>query len=170
MRRLVNFGRHPSLRDDRGCKSLASSYLCPMAAVVDIGELLRRHHLRVTRARTQIYAILERSRVPTTAAQILSALKRVEVHLDIVTVYRTLDTLERCGLVAKSDRMKEGWRYVARSAPHGHVVVCTECGTSAAIATCELERFEQSVHRCTGYTDIRHTLQFQGRCPDCARA
>lgn len=141
-----------------------------MASMDDIRTVLRDHRLRVTAARVGVYATLERTTCPTTAADIMHALKEEGISVDLVTVYRALDALERSGLVSKSDRMKEGWRYVTRAAQHTHVIVCTVCGTSMPIASCELERFERTISRSTGFTDIRHTLQFQGRCPDCSRA
>jgi Fe2+ or Zn2+ uptake regulation protein len=135
--------------------------------VVDITKALHAQGLRVTEARCSVYSFLEEAREPLAASQIEEGLRKVGEEFDLVTVYRTIETLERCALVARVDRLREGWRYIVRSRRHGHLITCSECGESTAMATCELERLERSLAEATGYTNIRHSLQFFGTCPEC---
>ena len=87
--------------------------------------------------------------------------------IDLVTVYRTLETLEQCQIVTRIDRLKEGWRYMLRSVEHRHTITCSRCGSSSPLAHCQLASIEQSVERATGFSDIHHSLQFFGICPNC---
>ncbi len=137
---------------------------------VDIAQALHAQGLRVTEARCSVYAFLEEAHKPLAASQIEEGLRNSGEEFDLVTVYRTIETLERCALVARVDRLREGWRYIVRSRRHGHVITCSECGESAAMATCELERLERSLAETTGYTNICHSLQFFGTCPGCSSA
>lgn len=136
---------------------------------IDIDERLKGQGLRVTSARRAIYMLLHQGPDPMSAAQIVASLHQAAVAIDLVTVYRTLETLERCGLVARVDRMPEGWRYAVRSKHHAHTIVCSDCGGASPLDICDLQRMERSLERATGFTNISHSLQFFGTCPSCRK-
>lgn len=133
----------------------------------DLDDLLRSQGLRSTGARRSVYLALQSSTTPLSAAQIDEALSATGVAIDLVTVYRTLETLERCHLIMRVERMKEGWRYAIRSKHHHHSIVCSVCGSASPLEQCQLSRLERTLEHSTGFSNIRHSLQFFGTCPDC---
>jgi Fur family ferric uptake transcriptional regulator len=133
----------------------------------DIDRTLRDQGIRVTQARRSVYDSLLHASDPLSAAEIDQALQGAGISIDLVTVYRTLDTLERCGLIVRTDRMNEGWRYMVRSKSHHHSITCSECGSSAPLESCDLKRIEESLGSSTGFANISHSLQFFGTCPRC---
>jgi len=135
----------------------------------DIDAALKAQGVRVTQARRSVYALLQASPEPLSAAQIDAGLRASseEVSIDLVTVYRTLETLERCTLIARVDRMNDGWRYAVRSQKHHHLIICSECGGTSPLDVCELNRIESALEKRTGFTNICHSLQFYGTCPQC---
>lgn len=135
----------------------------------DIALALRQQGVRVTNARRLTYEILQEAAEPLSVAQIAALLQHDGTSIDLVTVYRTLETLERCGLVARIDRLNDGWRYATRAKEHHHIIVCSECGGTSPLDVCDLNRIEKNVERSTGFTNIFHSLQFFGTCPDCSR-
>jgi len=139
-----------------------------MAQQNAVAKALRAHGLRITAARQSVFSALDASPSPMAASQVIQHLEQSGESLDPVTVYRTLASLERCDLVMRIDRMKEGWRYTLRARSHSHTIVCAECGRTAALEHCELERLERALERSTGFINVRHALQFSGICPLCA--
>lgn len=130
-------------------------------------ERLREQGVRLTEARCAVYELLSRTSSPLSAAQIDTSLRDAGVVIDLVTVYRTLETLERCALVMRIDRLNDGWRYGVRSKEHSHLITCSECGSTSPLDVCDLARIEGALERRTGYTNISHSLQFYGTCPEC---
>ena len=128
---------------------------------------LRERGVRVTGARRIVYRILLEAPAPLSASEVDQALSGSERSIDLVTVYRTLETLEKCGLVTRIDRLAQGWRYAPRAKDHSHQITCSRCGASSPLEHCDLERLEKSLERVTGFADIHHSLQFYGTCPGC---
>lgn len=159
---------HPSLRGYYSCKSLAPAYLADVTQQDAVAKTLRARGLRITAARRAVFSVLEASPSPMATSQVIQQLEHNGESLDPVTVYRTLASLERCDLVMRIDRMKEGWRYALRARSHSHTIVCAACGRTAAMEHCELERLERALERSTGFINVRHALQFSGICPMCA--
>lgn len=133
----------------------------------ELDDLLRSQGLRSTSARRSVYVALKSSSSPLSAAQIDEALNAAGIAIDLVTVYRTLETLERCDLIMRIERMKEGWRYAIRSTEHHHNIVCSVCGGASPLEQCQLSRLERDLEQTTGFRNVRHSLQFFGTCPDC---
>ncbi|MBL7988591.1 MAG: transcriptional repressor [Chlorobi bacterium] len=133
----------------------------------ELDDLLRSQGLRSTSARRSVYAALHSSNSPLSAAQVDEALNATGVAIDLVTVYRTLETLERCDLIMRVERMKEGWRYAIRAKEHHHSIVCSLCGSASPLEQCQLSRVERDLEQSTGFSNVRHSLQFFGTCPDC---
>jgi Fur family ferric uptake transcriptional regulator len=134
-----------------------------------IDALLRLRGVRVTQARRSVFELLSGSALPLSASQIDGMLGNAGQSIDLVTIYRTLETLERCGLITRADRFNEGWRYMVISREHHHMIVCSECGSTSPLDVCDLNRIEKSLERTTGFTNIRHSLQFYGTCAGCRR-
>ncbi len=134
-----------------------------------IDRALRQQGVRVTQARRSVYQILAGAEEPLSAAQVNAAIQAGTTPIDLVTVYRTLETLERCGLVTRVDRLDDGWRYGVRAKDHHHIIVCSDCGSKSPLDVCDLNRMEKSVERSTGFTNIGHSLQFYGTCPGCRK-
>lgn len=136
---------------------------------IDISDALKKQGLRPTAARRSVFELLERADGALSAAQIEAALRADGVGIDLVTVYRTLDALERCSLVMRAERMSEGWRYTIRSRKHTHSIVCSDCGSASPLDVCGLARIEQQLEQTTGFSNISHALQFYGTCPTCRK-
>ncbi|MCL4395738.1 MAG: transcriptional repressor, partial [Chloroflexi bacterium] len=87
--------------------------------------------------------------------------------IGLTTVYRTLGLLEELGYVQRI-HLKEGCHsYALAARPHGHHLVCTECGRAEEFADVRLERLIKSLHFKTGYAIDVHMVELMGRCPTC---
>jgi Fur family ferric uptake transcriptional regulator len=91
---------------------------------------LRAAGLKATAGRMELIHLLERQSKPLSASQISSAL-----GLNVVTVYRALETLVSAGLVRQgSDGRAAHFDYALK--PHHHHLVCSDCGFIPVCKTC----------------------------------
>ncbi len=81
-----------------------------------------------------------------------------------VTLYRTVESLQRAGLV-KAVRFpaedSERYELGEAIAAHHHHVVCKNCGASKAVQA------EPTTPRVRGFKVLGHQLEFYGLCRDC---
>ena len=82
---------------------------------MDIEKTLKNAGLRTTRQRRVILELLLACGSPLSHAEILS---KIEEHLDRVTLYRTLETLRKAGIVHQVQGIDGVWRFCA----HGEEV------------------------------------------------
>ena len=51
---------------------------------------------------------------------------------------------------------------------HYDHIVCTECGkVTLMVDACPVEKHERTIEKRYGYSELRHTLEFFGKCPEC---
>lgn len=129
---------------------------------------LRAEGHRLTRPRKAILAVLEKSKYPLSAADVHARLKREQVAVDLVTVYRTLAVLKKLGLIAQVELGEGQFRYEARQGrEHHHHIRCRGCGRIADLMLCPLKKLTALVERETRFTVEEHSLEFFGWCPKC---
>lgn len=110
------------------------------------------------------------------AKDIHASLGEVCPGIGLMTVYRTLDLLERTGIVHKIALADGQARYEIRPTAkkdHHHHLICTECGRivdySDFLAE-ELElvrKTEESLTRKHGFRILDHNIEFLGLCAKC---
>ncbi len=134
-------------------------------SVGDVLSRLRGMGFRVTPARTRLVETLARAKRPLSADEMHEAQSGAA---DRVTVYRTLEALERCGAIL---RFTFGNRHVYELAErHGHYLVCRECERVERLPSCSLrgiERTSLAVSKEFASVD-HHALQLSGVCRACA--
>lgn len=129
---------------------------------------LRASGLRITQPRLAILAALIKMEEPASVEAIHASLTRF--HCDLVTVYRTLSTLEEIGLVRRCFFLNGTclYRPTFLGKPIYHVVcrddnsvseLDPEMNTDLSAAIAQVEQ----VLRKRGYTEVSHMLEFFAR-------
>ncbi|MCD6577082.1 MAG: transcriptional repressor [Anaerolineaceae bacterium] len=104
------------------------------------------------------------------------ALKPIEVYdlgrksypnLGLVTVYRTLENLEKLGLLQKVHQPQGCNRYIKSAYGHRHLVICTSCGKVAYFDGFDLKQQFKKVGDELGFQIDDHWLQLFGTCRQC---
>jgi Fe2+ or Zn2+ uptake regulation protein len=136
--------------------------------------VLRTAGLRRTPVRVGVIQVLSRGGGrPMSVPQILGKLKDV----DSVTVYRTLGTFARKGLVHRVRGEDRGWRYALGGGAEDHDApqhrhphfVCESCGRVECLAQAEIPRgFVQSLGVGDDYAVSYSEVVLHGVCPRCA--
>lgn len=91
---------------------------------------LRSVGLRATQGRMALLHVLEGARRPLSAREIGRRL-----DLNLVSVYRALETLVAKGLVRQGSDGHAA-RFSYGLVPHHHHMICSDCGFSARCAAC----------------------------------
>jgi len=89
---------------------------------------LGEHGYRLTPQRLMVLSAIENSDDHISAEEIYAQVVAKYPHVNISTVYRTLELLKQLGLVTETDFGEGRVRYHPAGKGHHHHLVCTECG------------------------------------------
>lgn len=137
-------------------------------SVGEAGELFRRHGLKVTPQRLEIFAALMAGEDHPDAEAVYQNVRQRVPSISRDTVYRTLTTFEEKGLVRRAEILSGPSRFDANTEPHHHFV-CSLCGAIKDFASEALDRMSlpASVKKL-GRVDFAQ-VQVRGICKDCQR-
>jgi Fe2+ or Zn2+ uptake regulation protein len=132
-------------------------------------ELLRSHGLRITKSRQRILETLLAAQEPLSLEEIQRRSSEGGMVPDFATVFRVMTLLENLH-IAQKVLLNRSCSYFELVDPQQHYdhIVCTECGRiTLMIDSCPVERLEHAIGKKYGYVDLRHSLEFFGKCPEC---
>jgi Fur family ferric uptake transcriptional regulator len=122
---------------------------------------------RPTRQRRAVAAVMQSFDDFRSAQEIHDLLRDAGDNVGLSTVYRTLQALADGGEVDML-RTEEGEAVYRRcSERHHHHLVCRTCGRTVEVEGPTVERWSETVARQHGFTEVSHTLEIFGTCPDC---
>jgi Fur family transcriptional regulator, ferric uptake regulator len=105
------------------------------------------------------------------AQQIHAELRRRGEHIGLTTVYRHLQVLSEDGQVdAISGASGETLYRRCQTGAHHHHLICRSCGRSVEVEGKAVERWAEQVAAEAGFSDVGHTVELFGLCPDCSGA
>lgn len=136
--------------------------------MVDPGEVLRRHGLRMTDQRRRVLAVLTgRSHLtPDVIASVVA--EDGGPALPPSTIYRTLEALEEVGLVAHThlDHRAPTYHLAGR---HGHLhLVCRSCARILEVDPALASAMVQQVRSEVGFVADPTHMAIHGHCASCA--
>jgi len=135
-------------------------------------EILKERGYKVTPARLAILDIFTKSKKPLSAEMVYKKLDR-EKNINEVTVYRTLATLEKSGVLNRADLRKDSL-YFELADEHHHHLVCTNCDRVEDFENLEIEKEIEKIKRRVVETSSQfknindHSLEIFGLCQACA--
>ena len=126
---------------------------------------LHERGLRMTPQR-QLVLDAVRALDHATPEQICAQVQRTAPAVNITTIYRTLDLLDRIGLVRHTHLGHGAPTYSAREHEHVHLV-CSNCGDEDALSMQEARSLERLIGQHHGFRpDLTH-FAISGRCSAC---
>jgi Fur family ferric uptake transcriptional regulator len=130
-------------------------------------EVMKTSSLKGTQARVALLEFLTEKHGPFSPEDLHNILK--EKNMDLVTIYRTLASFEKIGLVRRCDFGDGVSRYEFESEKnHHHHVVCRNCKKVENLDKCSAKGIQKLVEDM-GYTSVSHNMEFFGICSDCRR-
>ncbi len=135
----------------------------------DITNKLGEQGYRLTPQRMMVLAAIENSANHISAEEIYAQVIDKYPHVNISTIYRTLDLLKRLGLVTETDLGGGRVRYHPAEKGHHHHLVCLGCGAIIDMDESVLVPLRANLRREYEFdADLRHLAIF-GRCNKCRR-
>ncbi|MFA6050819.1 MAG: Fur family transcriptional regulator [Candidatus Paceibacterota bacterium] len=132
----------------------------------DFNQLLKDAHLKVTEARLAVLSVFSSQCKPLSVEDISQKLKGKKI--DLVTIYRTLASLEKVGIVNRVDLRRDA-AYYELSDHHHHHIICTSCGKTEEFEECEIEgMLAKAVKKSKKFKSLSgHSFELFGLCTKC---
>lgn len=138
-------------------------------------ERVRTAVPRLTKGKKAVVEILYAAEHPLTAQEIYSQClcckNEAMQGIDLATIYRNIEQLEKIGIVCKNEHSHGGWRYTVAGTvaerQHSHSISCVACGKEIPIGSCVLAEVDKIIAERTGFHNIHHVVHFTGACPEC---
>ena len=122
---------------------------------------------RPTRQRRAVADVLGTFSDFRSAQEIHELLAQRGEAVGLATVYRTLQRLVEAHEVDVL-RTEDGEAIYRRcSDTHHHHLVCRGCGRTVEVEGPTVERWTRAIAGEHGFSDVSHTLEIFGTCPDC---
>lgn len=125
---------------------------------------------RPTAARRVVIEIVLNTRRALEPLEIFTLARRQHPKLGLVTVYRTLETLEALGLVQRVHQPGGCNIYLRAFEGHQHLLICTACGRAVFFEGDDLSALMERAARQSGFVVHDHWLQLFGTCAECRAA
>jgi Fur family ferric uptake transcriptional regulator len=128
-------------------------------------QLLKTNGLSITKERSEMFSILKNKSEPISISELV---KTSEPIINRSTVYRTIDTFEKIGVITK---IYSGWKYkieLSNDFNHHHHLTCTQCS--------KVFEFKESPNLLKQLNKIgeqkqflvtSHSLELKGLCSTC---
>ncbi len=133
-------------------------------------EHLRAGGLRVTPDRLTVFRHLTASQKPLTKPELVDRLKSFGINQ--ATVYRVIDLFAALGVVhaVLLPHGLVGYEPIPPFRQHHHHVVCSSCGSMAALYECEIDQVIRKELNQIGFIPSSHSLEVVGLCGKCRTA
>ena len=123
----------------------------------------------MTPQRRMIFSAIHSSDHHISAEEIYAQVRDKYPHVNISTVYRTLELLKGLGLVTETDLGGGRFRYHSADKGHHHHLVCRKCGRVLELDDSVLSPLEGIILRKYGFkVDLSHLAVF-GNCIECQK-
>jgi Fur family transcriptional regulator, ferric uptake regulator len=122
---------------------------------------------RLTPQRQLIVDALQDSEGHISAEEIHDQVKAKYPHVNISTVYRTLELLKSLGLVTETDFGGGRFRYHPADKGHHHHLICEQCNSAIDIDEAAFSQLKRTLFKDYGFkANLNHFAIF-GRCAKC---
>ena len=136
-----------------------------MKQIIDNCKKLRYVGLKATSQRLKILDVFCLQKKPLTAEDILKILSKTK--FDLVTVYRTIITFEKVGIIRRIDTREKAVRYEIAS-DHHHHLICVKCEDIKDVTLKnDLNEQEKIISKTKKFKVLNHSLEFFGICRGC---
>jgi len=137
----------------------------------DIITALRQSGCKITPQRRRIIKALHSSTNHLTPAEVFQKINSKSSGTGMVTIYRTLEILEKVNLVCRFNLKNGRTGYLLRRPrQHHHHLLCACCGQVLDLEGCHLEEVVEQVGTDTGFIITEHSFELTGICPGCQQA
>lgn len=133
----------------------------------DSFDYLQAQGYKLTHQRKLVLAILDESQQHLDADSLFRLAKQRDPKVSLATVYRTLATLKKLGLVQEHDLGEDHGHFeIVTAKPHFHFT-CSQCGTVFELRSKKIVRLTRELCAEEGLQMEAMHLLIQGLCAAC---
>ena len=130
-------------------------------------DACREQGLKVTHQRMEVFKAIHKAKDHPSVEDIYAIVNRRIPSISLDTVYRTVDTFEKLGLVSRFQAPDGRFRFDTNVDTHQHLV-CTNCGKIEDIHWDGIESLR--VPSVGGWSDLAlASVEIKGLCDTCRR-
>ncbi|MFH1784019.1 MAG: Fur family transcriptional regulator [bacterium] len=132
---------------------------------------LHGYGLKLTPQRMAVFSVLSKTNEHPDADSIFTEVKKILPSVSLATVYSTLKSLKKIGIVYEVGSLCESKHFDGNVEPHLHLI-CLDCNKIEDVhgmGRKDLRHLRESVARATDYDIVRSCLSFYGYCQICAQ-
>ncbi len=122
--------------------------------------------LRVTNQRLLVLQVIQRGQGHLAADEIYRRAREKNPHLSLSTVYRTLQTFKKLGLIEELHIDEGHHHYEKRSTQHHHLV-CLGCGRVVEFQYPSANLIKKNVREARDFEVTSSEIRMTGYCPKC---
>lgn len=123
--------------------------------------------IRITAMRLAVMETIRKTKKALSPLQIFDLTRQDHPHLGLVTVYRTIELLEREGLIEQIHHFENCQGILPAGEGHQHVLLCVKCGNAIHFDGIDLSNLFHTISQETGFQIKEHWMQLSGICPEC---
>ena len=132
----------------------------------DVRQRFREKGLKLTPQRYAIYEMMIHTDSHPAVEEIYHAVQPMFPMLSLNTVYYTLASLKKAGLIADVPVQEGAARFDANMDRHHHLV-CLKCRKIEDLYDEALDQLKISAKSTNGYLVESHRVEFRGYCSEC---
>ena len=133
----------------------------------DTRKALRSPGLRVTNQRALILEVIRKGRGHLDADEIYRRAREKKPRLSLSTVYRTLQTLKKLGLVEELHFDDEHHHYEVKPSAEHHHLVCLGCGRVIEFEYPLTRLVKRDITQARGFEITGSEVKITGYCSQC---
>jgi len=131
--------------------------------------VLRREGYKLTPQRRAVIRVVASSPDHLTPVTLFHRVRQEHPDIGLTTVYRTLEIMNRLGLVCELHTGNSYRSYTVTEPEHHHHLICSKCQAVVVVADCGLQDMQRKIADETGFRIDHHLLEFIGICPACQK-
>ena len=126
--------------------------------------------LRVTNQRALILEIIRQGKGHLDADEVYRRAREKQPRLSLSTVYRTLQTFKKLGLVEEHHFDEDHYHYEVKPPVEHHHLVCVSCGKVVEFKCPLSQKMKEDVSREKGFEVTDVEVSMRGYCSQCRRS
>lgn len=114
-----------------------------------------------------ILSVLREASYPMTCEEIYGKVSRLGLNLS--TVYRSLNSFAKAGLVKKETGEEKKNVFSLVTSKDHHILVCVRCHKRVELPGCPYHEANSRISASTGFQILDHSTEIYGVCPECQK-
>lgn len=136
--------------------------MTPLQSILD---KIKAAGYKLTPQRRAVIEAMVNRNTAATPRSLHAALLPNHPEIGLVTVYRTMELLDKLGLLCRFSGNNPGFK--TGPPEHHHHLVCHGCGDVLDFTGCCPPELQTALEKDTGFRITEHKLEFAGYCPNC---